>query len=114
MHESFQLLLEVLDAGARGYISKSDLGRELISGVESLSKHRPYFSSVSRRRLPKADSVENPPPSSLSPLETEVVRLLAANRNDRQAAALRAAVMQKLRLHSLRDVILYVVPNDLL
>ena len=86
---------------------------------------RGKFSSVSRRLLPETDSVESPPPSSLSQLETEVVRLLAPNRNDRQvaaeldmtvkeAAALRAAVMRKLSLRSLRDVVVYVVRNDLL
>ena len=125
MHESFQLLLEVLDAGARGYISKSDLGKELVSGIESLGKHRPYFSSTSRQLLSETASSDTPPLSSLSQREATLVRQLAENRTDQQLAATlnltveeagtaRAEVMKKLGLPSLRDLILYAVRNDLL
>src|SRR5579864_1295090 len=45
LHYSDQLIREILDAGVRGYIMKSDPDRELISALEKLSNHRPYFTS---------------------------------------------------------------------
>src|SRR5215211_5811055 len=44
MHESEELIREVLAAGARGYLLKSEATRQLIPAVESLSRHTPYFS----------------------------------------------------------------------
>src|SRR5882672_2617193 len=45
MHESEQIVREVLDAGARGYVLKSDAGRDLVAAVEALCQHRTFFSS---------------------------------------------------------------------
>src|SRR5712691_6184478 len=45
MHDSEELVREVLDAGARGYVLKSDAGRDLVAAVEALCQHRTFFSS---------------------------------------------------------------------
>ncbi len=42
MHESDQLALAVLAAGARGYVFKSDAGTMLVVAVRQLLQHRPY------------------------------------------------------------------------
>jgi DNA-binding NarL/FixJ family response regulator len=44
MHESEQLIREVLAAGARGYLLKSDAATLIIPAVETLARHKPYFS----------------------------------------------------------------------
>src|SRR4029453_16758054 len=44
MHESEELIREVLSVGARGYLLKSDATRQLIPAVQSLSRHKPFFS----------------------------------------------------------------------
>jgi DNA-binding NarL/FixJ family response regulator len=38
MHDTEQVVREVLDAGARGYVLKSDAGRELVSAVEAMNR----------------------------------------------------------------------------
>src|SRR5437867_11453877 len=43
MHDSEQLAREVLAAGARGYLLKSDAGHALVSAVEALAQHKPFF-----------------------------------------------------------------------
>src|SRR5712691_10521761 len=43
MHYSDQLIREIVDAGVRGYIVKSDSDRDLIIAVETLAKHQPFF-----------------------------------------------------------------------
>ena len=45
MHESEQVIREVLASGARGYVLKSDAGRNLVNAVEALSHHKTFFTS---------------------------------------------------------------------
>src|ERR1700681_2986240 len=45
MHESEQVLREVLDVGARGYLLKSDAGRDLVTAIETLQRNKTFFSS---------------------------------------------------------------------
>ena len=45
MHDTEMLVEELLKAGARGYLLKADAGRDLISAIESLRVHKPYFTA---------------------------------------------------------------------
>ena len=45
MHGSEQLMRGALEAGARGYVLKSDASRDLISAVHALIEHKPFLSS---------------------------------------------------------------------
>jgi DNA-binding NarL/FixJ family response regulator len=45
MHESEQIVHDVLEAGVRGYVLKSDAGRDLVVAIECLLKHQPFFTS---------------------------------------------------------------------
>jgi len=44
-HDSRQMLMEAQDAGAHGYIVKSQAGSQLLAAVQALSEHRPFFTS---------------------------------------------------------------------
>src|SRR5215208_1659695 len=44
MHDREDVILEVLRAGVRGFVLKSDTERHLIAALDALSIHRPYFS----------------------------------------------------------------------
>jgi len=44
-HDSDEMAAEVLDAGARGYVLKSDSDQDLVQAVEALSQHKPFFTS---------------------------------------------------------------------
>jgi DNA-binding NarL/FixJ family response regulator len=44
MHQSEELARDVLQAGARGYLLKSDCDQNLITAVESLRQHKPFLS----------------------------------------------------------------------
>src|SRR5205809_1140105 len=44
MHETEQLVTDILAAGARGYVLKSDAARNLVSAIQALSQHKPFFS----------------------------------------------------------------------
>src|ERR1700675_3057694 len=81
-HESEQLIREVLDAGAMGYVLKSDAGQVLVQAVEALLDERPFFTSKVARfvldgYLRSADDSATQVAGSLSPRERQIVQLLA-------------------------------------
>lgn len=129
MHESEQTLREVLDAGARGYVLKSDLDLSLVAAVESLLRHEPFFSSrVSEMVLEGYLKGSTQPgvnrQTPLTPRQREVVRLLAEGKTNKEVAVSlgisvktaethRTLVMRKLRLRSFSDLVRYAVRQKL-
>src|SRR5436190_15509682 len=71
MHESDVLVGAALDAGARGYLLKSDANQFLIAAVEALASHQPFFTSRVSERLLKSFLAghQHKPESALSPRE---------------------------------------------
>ncbi len=131
MHDSEQVVREVLDSGARGYVLKSDAGRDLISAVEALRQRRPFFSSrVSemllqnyRGRQPRPGTGDSPR-SRLTAREREIVQLLAEGKTNKDVAASlnisiktaethRTNIMNKLDLHSVTELVRYAVRNNM-
>ncbi|HEU0061219.1 MAG TPA: response regulator transcription factor, partial [Hyphomicrobiaceae bacterium] len=51
MHDSEALIQELLKAGARGYLLKSDASRHLITAIESLAVHKPFFTAKVSEQL---------------------------------------------------------------
>jgi DNA-binding NarL/FixJ family response regulator len=45
MHDAATVLCEALEAGARGFLLKSDAKWFLVAAVESLAAHKPFFTS---------------------------------------------------------------------
>jgi DNA-binding NarL/FixJ family response regulator len=126
MHESEELIREVLGAGARGYLLKSDAVRQLIPAVESLSQKKPYFAGrVSEVVLDGflrggPVTLEGPTAERLTSREREIVQLLAEGKSNKQIARLldlsvktvethRTAAMRKLELNSLPDLVRYAI-----
>ncbi|HVI08415.1 MAG TPA: response regulator transcription factor [Candidatus Binatia bacterium] len=46
-HDSPQMMREALDAGARGYVVKSNAARDLLEAVDAVSQHR-VFTALAR------------------------------------------------------------------
>jgi len=137
MHENEQIVREVLDAGARGYVLKSDAGRDLVAAVEALCQHRTFFSSkVSdmllnsylRHADRSADSglavATESPRSRLTAREREIVQLLAEGKSNKEVAAAlnisiktaethRTNIMNKLDLRSITELVRYAVRNNI-
>jgi DNA-binding NarL/FixJ family response regulator len=47
-HDSPHMMREAMEAGARGYVVKSDAARDLLEAVEAVSKHR-GFTTLNKR-----------------------------------------------------------------
>lgn len=130
VHMTEELLPQVVAAGAKGYLLKSDAARYLTAAIENLAQHRPFFSpSVSAGALDscmRGATAKAVPRSSglLTPREREVTRLIAEGRSNKRIATLldlsvktvethRAAVMRKLGVSSIAGVVRYAVRNHL-
>ena len=131
--DSDQVIREALDAGARGFVLKSDAARDLVAAVEALQSKRMYFTPrvndlVLAGFLEKGHAIsrnEAPDLPTLTAREREVTQLLAEGKSSKEAAALlnlstktvethRSNVMRKLNLHSIRDLIVYAIKNNII
>src|ERR1700737_3921551 len=87
--DSDQVIREALDAGARGFVLKSDAARDLVSAVEALQRNRMFFTPrvndmVLAGFLDRGDNGSNgkaPKLPKLTPREREVVQLLAEGKS---------------------------------
>ena len=131
MHESDDLVQQVVDAGARGYILKDDADRILLAAVEALRLHKPYFSTRVASHLDSGDPVPlssdstRPPRSRLTSREREILQLLAEGKSNKEVASLlgislntaeahRANIMLKLDLHSVAELVHYAIRNNII
>lgn len=130
MHESDDLVQQVIQAGARGYILKDDADRVLIAAVEAASQHKPYFSTRITTAVPDdsaASPSDTPKPTRarLTPREREILQLLAEGKSNKEVAGLlgisvntaeahRANIMLKLGVHSLAELVHYAIRNKII
>ena len=130
MHESEQLIRDVLAAGAKGYLLKSDAPRFIVSAIEALAQGKPYFNlNVSATLLDAflhgLEQRGEAPVDPLTAREREIVQLLAEGKSNKQIATLlsislktvethRGAIMRKLDAHSIVDIVRYAMRNNLM
>jgi DNA-binding NarL/FixJ family response regulator len=55
-HDSPQMMREALDAGARGYVVKSNAARDLLEAVEAVSQHRVFTALAQSPHVSSSDS----------------------------------------------------------
>ena len=131
VHYSDQLIREIVDAGIRGYIVKSDSDRDLIIAVETLANHKPFFTpyvtEVILGNLNSGGPVKETPElirERLTSREREIVQMLAEGKSSKEVASSlgistktaethRANVMRKLDMHSVSELVRYAVRNQI-
>ena len=129
MHDTNPLIQQVVKAGARGYVLKSDVASDLVAAVEALCRDKTFFTSkvsqvILDRYVGRADDAQNSPDvdSPLTPREREVVQLLAEGKSSKEVASVlgisvktaethRINLMRKLDCHSVAEVVRYAVRN---
>jgi DNA-binding NarL/FixJ family response regulator len=128
-HESEQLIREVLDAGAMGYVLKSDAGQVLVQAVEALLDERPFFTSKIARLvldgyLRSGEDSGPPATGALSARERHILQLLAEGNNNKEVARAlqlsvktvethRSNIMRKMEFGSLPDLVRYAIRNKI-
>src|SRR5580692_3614969 len=131
MHYSDQLIKEILDAGVRGFVVKSDSDRDLVVAVESLANHKPFFTSMATEVMlmnfqrPSSAPASGGRVSRLTPREREIVQLLSEGKSSKEVASSlgisvktaethRANIMRKLEIHSVSELVRYAVRNQII
>jgi DNA-binding NarL/FixJ family response regulator len=125
MHESKALAQELLRAGVRGYLLKSDAKDNLIAAIEALSQRLPYFTDKVSEALLES-FLERPMERNacLTNRERGVVQLIAEGHTNKDVADVlnislktvethRAAIMRKLHLNSSAALVRYAIRNKL-
>jgi DNA-binding NarL/FixJ family response regulator len=131
MHESDQMVRRALEAGARGYLLKSDLTECLANAVEAVAKGERFLtpkvseivldgflSTRSRHRQGERAGAR------VTPREVEIIRLLARGKSNKEIATElgiavrtvethRSKIMLKLGLHSLAEIIHYAMRHGI-
>src|SRR5262249_43968069 len=129
MHDSENVIREVVEAGASGYLLKSDAGRDLVNAIGALQRNKTFFSpkvadlvlETAEKNKSRSDAAAK---DVLTTREREVVELLAEGKSTREVAdrlnlsvktaeTHRSNVMRKLDLHSVSELVLYAVRNNL-
>ena len=131
MHDSERLAWEVLNAGALGYVTKSDTARDLVIAIEALRRDKTFFTPKVDRII--LDSFLNGGSSKrakemqgeqLTSRQREIVQLLAEGKTSKEVSALlnlsvktvethRANIMRRLSCHSVSDLVRYAVRNNI-
>ena len=126
MHNSEELIQSCLEAGAQGYVLKSDAERDLISAVDALIQHKTYFSQSATNvvletfRDKQREASEETSADRLTSREQEIVQLLAEGRSNKEVAASlgiatrtveshRANIMSKLHLGTFSELMRYAI-----
>lgn len=130
VHHSEEIVSEVLRAGARGYVLKSDADTDLVAAVKALSRHKPFLTAnvteiMMERYAQGGGAVEGEVSKTrLTTREREIVQLLAEGKSNKEVATIlgvstrtveahRANIMRKLNLRSLSDLVHYAIRNKI-
>ena len=131
MHESEQVVREVLNAGAHGYVLKSDADRDLVDALETIEQGKTFYTSkVSQmvlgaylHRQPGAEDEDES--GVLTPRQREVVQLLATGKSNKMVAVMlgisvktvethRNTIMHRLKFRSFSDLVRYAVREHII
>ena len=129
MHDSETMLRGAMEAGAHAYVLKSDLDNKLIEAVEALCEGTAFFSpgisETVMRSFIRGDDPVTQDPGVLTPRQREVLKLLARGKSNKEVASelgisVRTAethrhqIMNRLRVRTLSELVLFAVRNHLI
>jgi len=133
VHDSDPLIQQVLEAGARGYLLKSDAGRDLVTAVDALRRNKTFFTpKVAQMVLegyldnnPRETTTEEGSSFRLTHRQKEIVQLLAEGKSSKEVASAlgvtvktaethRANIMRRLDCHSVTALVRYAIRNHII
>jgi DNA-binding NarL/FixJ family response regulator len=126
MHADEPYIARALQAGAKGYLLKDSLGKDLLNAVAAVAAGKSFFSpAIAKSMLDDyvrriADSTITDPYDTLSEREREVFQLVAEGHSNKDVATIlsispatvethRARIMEKLDVHNTAELVLYAV-----
>lgn len=135
MYDSDPLIRQTLEAGARGYLLKSDAGRDLVSAVDALRRNKTFFTpKVAQMVLegylgrPSKEGEEDGARKNglrLTARQKQILQLLAEGKSSKEVAVAlnisvktaethRANIMRRLDCHSVTELVRYAIRNHII
>ena len=129
MHDDEEYVLQMVRAGASGYLLKEGAASELLEGIRALKAGKTSFGAHATRALAEAfqrDAARpGDPYGTLTDREREVFQLIVEGKTNAQAADLlcispktvdnhRTRLMEKLSVHSTAELVRYAARHKLL
>lgn len=128
LYESEQMVREVFEVGAAGYLLKSDASRYLAKAAEVVKNGKAFVTPRFEHLFadgnfrPHISKAQSPSLVTLTARERQVIQLLGEGKTTKEVAVAldmavktaethRAHIMHKLDLHSITDLVLYAVRN---
>jgi DNA-binding NarL/FixJ family response regulator len=133
MHDADPMIQQILEAGAKGYLLKSDASLDLVSAVEALLRNKTFFTPKVGQivldgylnKNPKgADEDAGKNALRLTARQRQIVQLLAEGKSSKEVAVVldisvktaethRANIMRRLDCHSVTDLVHYAIRNGI-
>ena len=127
LHDNEEFILQMMRAGVRAYVPKSDPGASVLAALDALSENRAHLSPAMSEALLNQVVIEKPQRSigGLTLRERAVAQQIAEGRLNKQAAhALgvsiktvethRSNIMHKLNLRTTADLVRYAIRSNLI
>lgn len=128
VHEADQIVTEVVEAGAHGYVLKADAGNKLVRAVHAVLHDQPFFTERVRPLAAPATrrtGGSNSSSARLTPRQAEVLQLIAEGKSNKEVGATlgvttktaethRAQIMTRLDLHSRTELVRYAIRNRII
>jgi len=136
MYDSDPLIRQTLEAGARGYLLKSDAGRDLVSAVDALRRNKTFFTpKVAQMVLEgylgrptkenEGEETNRKNGLRLTARQKQILQLLAEGKSSKEVAVAlnisvktaethRANIMRRLDCHSVTELVRYAIRNHII
>ena len=130
VHESDQAVTEVIEAGADGYVLKTDAGRKLVEAIRALLHGQQFFTErvrtvATRPALGRREAAATPRSPRLTTRQREVLQLVAEGRSNKEIGATlgmttktaethRTQIMARLNIHSTSELVRYAIRNHII
>jgi DNA-binding NarL/FixJ family response regulator len=130
MFDEEDLIIDMLEAGAKGYLLKNSDKHEMVDAIKSVFNNTPYYCQHTSRRLAQlvAKSKFNPYKQQVKPdfndREREIISCICdgltnkeiANRlflSVRTVEGIRMKILEKMNARNTAGIIIYAIKNDL-
>lgn len=125
VHDAAQYVARALKTGIRGYVLKTQGGRDLVHAVRQVCKGEVYLSpGISRAVVDAYLSKEEPESEPISPRERQVIQLIGEGKSTKEIAAVlgisiktveshRVRLMRKLDIHEVASLVRYAIRSGL-
>jgi DNA-binding NarL/FixJ family response regulator len=130
MFDQDNLIIDMLEAGAKGYLLKNAHKSEIMEAIHSVYKNIPYYCRSTTTRLARliGQSRYNPKQFkefiSFSDREKEIIRLICEEKTTKEIAELlfmgsrtvegyRIKILEKMQVHGVAGIVIYAIKHRL-